>query len=55
MLFSALFLHGNTYKDAIGMSKKQDRIDIAEKIKTAAILYKQNLVGKMLCCAIVAG
>ncbi|MCD7824547.1 MAG: PBECR4 domain-containing protein [Clostridiaceae bacterium] len=28
------------------MSKKQDRIDIAEKIKTAAILYKQNLVGK---------
>ncbi len=28
------------------MSKKQDRIDIVEKIKTAAILYKQNLVGK---------
>lgn len=28
------------------MSKKQDRIDIAEKIKSAAKLYKENLVGR---------
>lgn len=28
------------------MSKKQDRIDIVEKIKAAAKLYKENLVGK---------
>lgn len=28
------------------MSKKQDRIDIVEKIKSAAKLYKENLVGR---------
>lgn len=29
LLSNALFLHVNTYKDTMGMSKKHDRIDIA--------------------------